>query len=131
MKRPLDEDAIVESLQKRCREAIAPIFCKRKTASSNEEQDSKRARRQIIMADDTVAAAGELKTEATDDDDAFEAGVAKGRQEATEEIMQHLRPIIDDVTREAVRKLNDKYDQLFEDLCRSLGFTASSPVYVW
>lgn len=129
MKRPLDEDAIVESLQKRCREAIAPIFCKRKTASSKEEQDSKRARRQIIMAD-TVAAAGELKIEATDDD-AFEAGVAKGRQEATEEIMQHLRPVIDDVTREAVRKLNDKYDQLFEDLCRSLGFTASSPVYVW
>lgn len=125
MKRPLDEDAIVESLQKRCREAIAPIFCKRKMASSEEEeQDSKRARRQIIMAD-TVAAAGELKMEA-----AFEAGVAKGHQEATEEIMQHLRPVIDDVTREAVRKLNDKYDQLFEDLCHSLGFTASPPVYV-
>jgi len=123
MKRCVDENAVVEVMQKRCRETIEPIAVgiKRPSASPDESihKRPRSTQEECVKVEDAVVAV-----------DRFEEGRAIGRTEATDEILASLSPIVEEITRDAVRELNEKYDEMFTDLCRSLGFTSERITYL-
>lgn len=128
MKRLLDEDAIVERVAKRCRAALllAPVVFveKRKTMSDDDDESIMVAVKKRRNRQEEVSAAVPPTT------DDYIRGFEEGHKQATDKIMDHLYPTIDEFTRNAVRELNQKYEEMYDDICRALGVASIVPVYV-